>query len=190
MKLRTALLAATLAAPAAQAQAPAALWPTRDVVITFDGPAQMGGQTMQMSFAAKNRLARIDMGPQGFGIIDYQARQMTMVMPAQQMFMVIGVPDGTPMSTDLADHNFTRIGTRRIAGYSCTDWRAQPKTNPNQQAVVCLTDDGVVLRTEVAAMNFATEAKEVRYGALAPTLFQVPEGFTRMDMPGGMQRRR
>lgn len=186
--LATAL--ALLAAPAAFAQAPAALWPTRDVTIVFDAPAQMGGQTMQMAFAAKSRLARMDMGPQGFGIVDYNAKQMTMVMPAQQIYMVMTVPDNAPFSTDMADHNFTRVGTRRVAGLSCTDWRAQPKANPNQQAVVCLTDDGVVLRTEVASANFVTEAKEVRYGALDPALFRVPDGFTRMDMPGAAPRRR
>ncbi len=190
MIFRTALLAACLAAPAAFAQAPAAIWPTRDVTVTFNAPPQMGGQTMQMAFAAQDRLARMDMGPQGYGIIDTTAKRMTMVMPAQRIYMVMTVPDGASVSTDLADHIFTRVGTRKVAGLACTDWRAQPKAHPDQQAVVCLTDDGVMLRTEVGAGDFVTEAKEVRYGALDPGLFRVPDGFTRMDMPGGMPRQR
>jgi len=187
-RLILALLA--LAAPA-MAQTPAAIWPTRDVVVIFDAPAQMGGMTMQMAFSADTRMARMDM-PQGFGIVDYNGKQMTMVMPQQRMFMVMAMPGDMPVSTDLNDHDFTRLGARTVAGYACTDWRIQPRNaGANQQAVVCLTDDGVVLRTEAGGSpGFVTEAKEVRYGALDPSLFRVPDGFQKMEMPGMAQQPR
>ena len=121
MIFRTVLLAASLAAPAALAEAPAAIWPTRDVTVTYDAPGPRGERAMQMAFAAKDRLARMDMGPQGYGIIDYKARRMTMVMPAQHMYMVVTAPDDMPIGTEITDHVFTRVGTRKVAGLACTD---------------------------------------------------------------------
>jgi hypothetical protein len=188
---RLALVLAALAAPAL-AQSPAAIWPTRDVVVTFDPPAQTGGPDMRVAFSAGGQLARMDVGPQGFGIIDYKGRQMTMVMPEQRMFMVMTLPDDLPAGTDMSNHDFVRLGTRTVAGTGCTDWRVTPRTGqPGQEAVVCLTDDGVMLRSEVSgAQSFVTEAKEVRYGALDPSLFRVPDGFQKLEMAGGMPGQR
>lgn len=191
--MKSLAFALTLMAVPAMAQAPAAVWPTRDVVVSFNGPPQMGGQPMRMSFAGGGDLARMDMGPQGYGIIDRKAKRMTMVMPEQRMFMVLTVPEGMPVSTDVADHSFTRVGNRTVAGVSCTDWRVQAKANASHQAIVCITNDGVTLRTQAqpeSANSFVMEATEVRYGALDAGLFRVPEGFTRMEMPAGTPRRR
>lgn len=184
MLFRTALLSATLLAPAAFAEAPAAIWPTRDVVVTYAEPGE-GGDSIQMAFSAKPQLMRMEMGGEGYGIIDHAARQMTMVMPGQRMFMTVEAPDELPVSLEMGDYTFTRVGTRTVAGASCTDWRVAPRTDPDEEAVVCLTDDGVMLRLD-GGDDDVVEATAVDYRKLDPALFRVPEGFTRMELPPGM----
>lgn len=184
MMFRTALLSAMLLAPAAFAEAPAAIWPTRDVVVTY---AATGGDdgSIQMAFAAKDRLMRMEMGEEGYGIVDHSTRRMTMVMSSQRAYMTIDAPDELPVSLEMKDYTFARMSTRTVAGISCTDWRVAPRTNPDEEAVVCLTGDGVMLRLD-AGDDDVVEATAVDYRKLDPALFRVPEGFTRMDMPPGM----
>ena len=71
----------------------------------------------------------------------------------------------------------TRVGSDTIAGERCDLYR-------QDDATVCMTSDGILLR----AMSDAGEGMEMRSltrGPQPPHYFQLPAGYTVMDMRGG-----
>lgn len=195
MLSRISLLAVLLAGPALAQDRPQLL-PTRDVTVTYRVVVQ--GQPpgeMRLSWLVARNLMRMDMpGGQGWMVLDTNAGTAFMVMDAQRMVMDIpasGVPGGVAPNPNA---RFTREGPARIANTECVNWRMEDQ---GQSARICLTREGVALRTEslggARADSSVMEATAVTFAPQDAARFQRPAGYQGLQLPpamgqGGMPR--
>lgn len=183
------ILAALLTAGAATAQTRPTVTPTRDVAVTYRASGQGAASEIRMSWLPARNLMRMDMpGGQGWMLVDTNAGTGFMVMEAQRLIMDLPrnqMP--TPGITPSQNARFTREATARIANTDCINWRVQDQ---GEDARICLTADGVMLRAESlsgqAAGRGMLEATAVAYGAQDPARFQRPAGFQTFQLPAGI----
>lgn len=188
--MRAATFALLLAATPALAQdRPPAIFPTRDVAVTY---RMADNQTLTMAWLTAGQLLRVD-APQAQGavIIDQAKQTMMVVMDAQRMVMDIPAgmsgPSGGPMPMAPGPNaRFTREGTATIAGLPCTIWLYQ---EGNRNGRACVTNDGVLLRADGGdgRNTGGITATEVRFGAQDPARFRAPPGYQTMNMQQMMQ---
>jgi hypothetical protein len=172
-----------LTAITASAQTAPTMIPTRDVAVTYrvvDGPA---GMSLEMAWLAAQGKLRADLPGMGWSVTDHRAgtgfiviedAKRVMDMPAIAVQGQLGPPAGA---------RFAREGTQRFAGQSCTDWRYE---GGGQEGRICLTAEGVMLRSLVTAGGPAgatggLEATRVRFEAQDPARFAIPEGYQRVQ---------
>lgn len=184
------LLLGMAAAGYAQAPDHPFVVPQHDVDVLYAVPlpvpaGQAGSQAGQpvkaieqrMRFAAGLQRQRVDPpGPGTYMITDYRAGQLIMVQPGQRIATSIPAPGG-PIATPgtRATGDYTRLGPQTIAGVGCTDWRT--RDDSGNQSVVCMTEDGVLLRA-MQADHVLVQAVRVTFDRQDPTLFDVPAGFS------------
>ncbi|NGM20907.1 DUF4412 domain-containing protein [Roseomonas stagni] len=190
--MRRTLIAAllSLSAVPAVAQDRPALYPTRDVAVTYrvnGGQAQAAGmQSITIAWLAAAQAMRMDMGPAGYMVADHRNQRGFMVM--QQARMIMDVPMQQAMQQYGPSENATyrRTGSATVAGHACTVWSYQDRGN---SGTACITGDGVMLRAEGTSQGQSggMEATQVAYGAQDPSRFQRPQGYQSMQMPGGGQ---
>ena len=164
-----------LALPAAAQDKPATI-PTRDVDVTYrmvqpveGGPPLL--QRMRWSVAAGK--LRVDPpSPTLYMIVDYKARRMAVVRPADHAVLDMNAAGpGLPASPA---GRFTRLGEDTVAGQACTNW--QTIDAGGKTVAVCITADGVMLRASQGT-NVLLEAASVSYASQDPAAFQPPDGF-------------
>jgi hypothetical protein len=128
-------------------------------------------------------------------IMDQAAGTIVMLQPAQRMAMElpIGAQGGAsgPDMHSMLDPNkyrFERTGSDRVLNQPCTVWRFSEKAGA-ANGTACITSDGVMLRTETTHQGRPTrmEAVSVSLTAQPASLFEVPAGYQRMQMPGAGQ---
>ena len=126
-------------------------------------------------------------GPGTYMLTDYTTGLLTMVQPDQHLATTIPAPGG-PVAAhgERAHGTYARLDDSRIAGFSCTDWRTQD--DAGQESVVCLTEDGVLLRA-MQGMRILVQAQTVSYGPQDPSLFTVPAGYRLQQPPTAPVRR-
>ncbi|MBY0337682.1 MAG: DUF4412 domain-containing protein [Acetobacteraceae bacterium] len=188
------LLLATPSLPGgAFAQERPTVTPTRDVSVVYrvtgtmpDGRTETG--EMRMSWLTAQGLLRMDMpGGQGWMLVDTRNNGGFMVM--EQMRAILALPPGSDPSRRLSASQtarFTREGSDRVANVSCTNWRVEDR---GEQARMCVTDDGVVVRSSGGprANGGTLEALRVEYGGQDPARFRRPEGYQNVQIPGASQ---
>lgn len=185
MNLRSwlALALSCLATSPGMAQTAPNMIPTRDVVVTY---RVIGGDApivLDMAWLAAQGKLRADVPGVGWSVADHRAgngfivmedAKRVMDMPPRALQCQLGPPAGA---------QFTREGAQRIAGQACTDWRYE---GGGQEGRICLTADGVMLRSQVtvggpAGATGGVEATQVRFEAQDPARFQMPEGYQRVQ---------
>lgn len=185
--LGAALLAAYLAAPAAAQQSPP-LKPTRDYSAAYTLTTRGNSVQLEIAYSAALQRQRTAMGEQGVILTDQRNGRMTMLNPRQRM--AIEMPQamgggGVDMGgfTDFEQFRFERAGTDRVAGQPCTVWRVSGKDG--RQGTFCVHEAGVLLRGEFGndAQRGMMEATRVTFETQPASLFEVPEGYQRMQMP-------
>ncbi len=188
--MRTALiLAAILLAPAAaRAEERPAIFPTRDVDVTYrmaqpdapDGPRLL---EQRMRYAVAAHKLRVDPPSAGlYMIIDFATHHLETIRETERMVMDTDAPGTTAGASGPTAQAgaFRRHGAAQVAGLACTQW--ETKDASGQPALVCLTDDGVLLRA-IGAGRVLLEAARVNYGPIDPSVFVVPAGYTRLTPP-------
>ncbi|MCH8491125.1 MAG: hypothetical protein LAT81_14520, partial [Oceanicaulis sp.] len=76
------------------------------------------------------------------------------------------------------------IGSDVVAGEPCDIYRVDD-SDTGEPGDICITDDAIILRVETGT-GVVFEAEEFERASQDPSLFEVPEGYQRMQMPGGM----
>ena len=141
-----------------------------------DGATNGAAVGQRMRFSADPARQRVDPPGSGtFMITDYAAGHLTVVQPQRRTAIVLPAPGPV-----LARHGvraagaYGRIGDRVVAGMPCTDWSTPD--GAGTPSVVCLTDDGVMLR---ASQNgrVLLQAVRVTYAPQPAAVFAVPDGF-------------
>jgi hypothetical protein len=168
------------------------LVPTGDVTATYrlGGAAaeQLPGGArdgVRLDWDAANQRLRADPvnGPV-FAVVDLSRRLASLVFAQQSSVIVLPLRAGDPQ-TLLAgpDVRFTRLGTARLLGMECTEWRVQSR---KVSGTGCVTADGVVLRAEGSYDGRAgsVTAVSVTPGPVAPERFTIPANYFRLPFAG------
>lgn len=166
--------------------------PQRDVDILYAMPvpasspasATAAAATQRMRFSASLSRQRIDPPTPGtYMITDYGAGRLIVVQPAQRLATVLPAPGGLIAAPGRrATGAYRRLGSHTVAGAGCTDWATRDVTG--HESVVCLTDDGVMLRA-MQAGQLLVQAIHLDYAAQPAMLFAVPDGYRTQTPPPG-----
>jgi hypothetical protein len=188
MTARFPLLLLLFAGPALAQDRPQ-ITPTRDVAVTYriTGEGQTPGE-MRMSWLAGRNLMRMDMpSGQGWIVVDMSAGSAFMANDAQRMAIDMPASGVSGRMTPNANARFTREGNARVANTDCVNWRVEEQ---GQAARICITSDGVMLRTESlggqGASRGVMEATTVAFGPQDAARFQRPAGYQSLQLPPGM----
>jgi hypothetical protein len=92
-------------------------------------------------------------------------------------------PDGMGALGGSASSSFVRRGGATVAGRPCTEW--QTRDTDGHPAVVCITEDGVLLRAGTAD-QVRVSAVAVRYEPQDAAAFQIPADYVH-HAPAGRQ---
>lgn len=112
-------------------------------------------------------------------------RMSTILVDMQGTRMAIEMPMGDEVTLPLADERFGDvIGTDTVAGETCTVYRIEDEDIPGGEAHGCMTDDNIVLRVDIPDQGTAFEATQFSRASQDASLFTVPDGYQRMQMPG------
>ncbi|MBW8270954.1 DUF4412 domain-containing protein [Caldovatus aquaticus] len=173
------LLAAGPARAQPGAERPANLQPTRDVAVTYRVTGAEQGE-MRITYSAAAEAIRTDFsgfGPPGPVIADIRNRRMVLLLAAERTARIhlLSEPEIRTFRQPEPGTRFQRLGTERIAGHPCTVWRIAPAMPGAPPVAMCLTEDGVMLRTEEAGQR--AEAVQVTCAPQDPALFRIPEGW-------------
>ncbi|HEY2618242.1 MAG TPA: hypothetical protein VGI78_12950 [Acetobacteraceae bacterium] len=160
------------------------LRPSRDVDVTYRAAAPQGGKEIEqrVRWLAASQTMRIDPpSPNLHVIIDYVARRMSVVRDATRSVIEMAAPASMADAVGgAASTGFVRRGEAMVAGRSCVEWQTQDRAA--HPALVCITDDGVLLRAGTAE-QVRVSAVSVDYAPQDPTAFRVPTDYARLT-PG------
>jgi hypothetical protein len=163
--------------------------PMHDAVVEYHsrgmvpGPSGTLTTTVMVRYAGGGERLRVD-GPYGgfYALIDVPGARLIMVMPDKRIYV------DQPADPDLIallrfdDPAFQKVGTDRIAGFDCTDYVAGIN---GHSGMVCLTDDGILLRARIDDPDRRPEleAVSVTYAPQPSDMFEIPEGYHRVNLP-------
>jgi hypothetical protein len=160
------------------------LHPSRDVDVTYRAAAPQGGPQVQqrVRWRAASQIMRIDLPAPGlYVIIDYIGRRMRVVRDGTRSVIEMAAPDSmTDMIGSKPATSYTRRGEATVAGRTCTEW--QTVDRDARPALVCVTDDGVLLRAGTPD-QVRVSAVSVHYAPQDPTTFHVPDDYVRQAPP-------
>ena len=158
------------------------LRPNRDVDVTYRAsgaglPQDSRRLEQRVRWLAASQIMRIDPPPTGlFVIINYVARRMSVVREANRSVIEMAAPeDVAGVAGKPGIGGYLRRGEDTVAGVACTDWETRDRDG--QQALVCITADGVLLRARAEGKSLVS-AVSVRYAPQDPAAFQVPADYT------------
>jgi hypothetical protein len=110
-------------------------------------------------------------------IVDYVARRMSVVRDATRTVVEMAAPDSmADMIGGRLTASYVRRGVATVAGRACTEWQTQDRES--RVAVVCITDDGVLLRAGTPE-QVRVSAVSVQYAPQDAAAFRVPSDYTR-----------
>ncbi len=175
-------VAGSAAVNPAWADPPPAVQPLRDVDVTYKVPVaglNVTAMLQRLRYSVALHKQRLDLPTSGnWMLLDFS--QHTMDMVREQSHEIVEVPAPASAGQIGGGAGFTRIGAASVNGLNCTEWRTVDIHG--QETVACYTNDGVLLK---AANSSGTlmEAVDVKYGALAPAVFVLPQGYSK-QLPG------
>lgn len=163
----------------------------------MNGKVYFGGQKMRFEMQG---------GPRGEMIMinDAAKRVAYMLMPPQHMYMEFSadmqamrgrgprMPDAKaldPANPCSADTNYTckKVGSETVNGRSCDKWEFTEKSGGGTRTV--WIDQKLHFPIKSVGSDGETfELTNIKEGAQPASLFEVPAGYTKMDMGGMMGR--
>ena len=167
-----------------------------------------GGENMGGKIYFGGQKTRFDMsGARGEMIMINDAAKKTayMVMPQQRMYMEMStamqgmrgrgprMPDAKPL--DLAnpcsaepDMTCKKVGSETVNGRSCDKWEFSSKSDPNKNHTAWIDQKLHFPIKNVGAQGEIWELQNLKEGSQDASLFEIPAGFTKMDLGGMMGR--
>ena len=175
---------AAQARPAAADHPP--LLPTREASVLYRVIASGGPPTeVRITSQANGAAMRIDMPDQTYMLVNPTRKTMAMVVPAELTVMDLpyqpGVQDQFLLNSRM---KFTRRAPETVAGVRCTAWDVVLDGN---RGSVCVTDDGVMLRSvslDPQGRRNMIEAISVSLTPAPPADYVPPDGFDHIAGPG------
>lgn len=163
------------------------------------------GMTGKMYFGGQK--TRMDMNsPRGEMIMinDIPKKTAYMLMPQQRMYMEMNtamqamgrgrgprMPDAKPFdpANPCPEGDVCKkVGTETVNGRSCDKWEFTSKTNPKESHTVWIDQKLHFPIKNVGSEGEVWELQNLQEGSQAASLFEIPSGYTKMDMGGMMGR--
>ena len=148
---------AVLGALAVMAQAPAPapalplrppMVPQRDASVLYRiVPVEGPEQEVRVTTQAGGSPIRVDMPDRSWMLVDQRARRMAMVVMAEETVVDLPYEGPPPQFVLHPAMRFARRGVDSVAGTRCTVWYVVVGA---QKGLMCITDDGVLLRVPLA----------------------------------------
>ncbi len=183
------MLAVVAAGPAPGGAAPGADRPTmspkRESSVLYRlVPATAGADEVRITTGAGGSPMRVDMPDSSYMLVNQRARTMAMVVPSERTVLDLPWTAG-PQDQFLLNERmrFIRRGADTVAGQRCTVWDV---SLDGQRGQMCITDDGVMLRTQgqdPQGRRTLVEAVSVSYAPAPAAEFMIPDGFERLVEP-------
>jgi len=157
--------------------------PTRDVDVTYEipRPSPTGGEQIlseRMRWDVAGNRMRVDPPTTGvYMLMDYGRHRLIAVKEADRTFVEVDSGDATGTPGIGRGAPFRKMGAGTVAGVPCTEW--DTRDSGGQPVLVCMTDDGVLLRARSVDRLLIT-ATRVDYGSADPAEFSPPPGFKRV----------
>jgi hypothetical protein len=162
------------------------LIPTREATVLYRAQSARDREAVSVRVYVSGERLRVEPATlPGYIIVDRGAGRALMVMRQPHIYFE------TPAQSELVRNflpsermRFTRKGSERVAGLSCTVWDVQAPGGRSGQ--VCVTSDGIVLRGQGHDPQYGSgsvEAVSVTYAPQPASLFQLPAGYLRMETP-------
>lgn len=171
---------------------PAAAEPLPQPAVEFMAKGTLAGRG-DLTMRHKEGKLRMDMSVSGApvsmsGIIDVAARKALMIMPlATKTAIEIEFGSDANLGHMVGDGKMT--GSAMVAGEKCNLWEVNaPKAQG--PAIVCITADGIGLRTEVLAngqRHTIMEITELSRGRQDPELFSLPPDTKIIKPPSNLK---
>ena len=159
---------------------------TRDATVLYraQGPRDQAATSVRVHVSG-GKLRVEPASLPGYVIVDRGADRVLLVMRQPHIYFE------TPARSDLVRDflpsermHFTRRGSERVAGLPCTVWDVQAPEG--RSGSVCVTADGIVLRGQGHDPQYGSggvEAVSATYAPQPASLFQLPAGYLRMEIP-------
>jgi len=188
MKTMIAASAAVLMSVSSLAAAQELRLPETDYEMTVRIHDHSSGHQQEMEMRHRDgdsRMAGEFQGQSAIVLLNPVERMSTILVDMQGTRMAIEMPMGDEVTLPLADDRFGEvIGNDTVAGEACTVYRIEDEEIPGGEAHGCMTDDNIVLRVDIPDQGTAFEATQFSRASQDASLFTVPDGYQRMQMPG------
>lgn len=155
-----------------------------------------GGQQMTSKLFTKGDMQRAEINTPGgkmINIINFKTGKMISLMPAQKMYMEHGGMDDATLKqikefrAGKTPANAKKIGSEKIAGYSTEVYQVDdPKTgktkmwySPKLKYPLKSEGQGPMGKHSMTLAN-------IKEGGVSDSLFKIPAGYTKFQMPKGM----
>jgi hypothetical protein len=156
------------------------LRPNRDVTVVYRSPGPGGLAVEQrVRWSAASQTMRIDPPDRDLHVIvDYAARRMSVINDATRSVVQMAAPDdAAAIGGAQTAGAYARVGQGAVAGRACAEW--QGLDHQGHVALVCITEDGVLLRAGTPDTVRVT-AISVEYAPQDAAAFRVPADYTRL----------
>ena len=176
--MRIGLIVALVSLPVAAWADMPFVFPQSDTAIVYVTGGVGVRQTLRVS--AGLGLQRVDAPGGGMAVITDTVHHTMIVLDNKAHAFSEGpAPPGTAdMRGKRAPADYARVGTAAVAGLPCTEWATHdPSGHP---VIVCLTDDGVLLRVRDRA-DILVEAASVEHAAQDPAMFAPPTAWRKVE---------
>lgn len=162
--------------------------PSRDVVVQYRVIAKMRtalrppAAPIRIHFARQGTLLRVEIGDARTWLIaDRVKGTMTNVSPSDQAYNEVPYDAATFEVFEAKETTFRKTGTDTVADTPCVTYQAVTK---GVSSDICLTEDGVLLRSKSASAREDYEAVSVSYAPRPAWLFEIPKGYHKVtDRP-------
>ncbi|MEP9366481.1 hypothetical protein [Xanthobacter sp. VNH20] len=170
---------------------PLAAEPLPALTVDFALTAKLGGR-LQVEMARQGNHMRMEISNPAvpgtlLGFLNIDTRKVVLVSPSLPK---MGIETDLPADFQIASlaGEGTRTGTSEVAGEACTLWQVEKAAQLTGPTTACITEDGIVLRTQVEIQgkaHLAFEVLSLKRGPQDPELFRLPPGTRTMKMPNG-----
>lgn len=135
-------------------------------------------------------------------ILRQDKKVVWMLMPEQKMYMEMSTENKSHRPENISDYKIeqTVVGPETVNGVSATKSKVVMTDSKGHKmgGFMWTTSDKIVVRTDVIAMDKGSKMRmkndltNLKVGKQDPALFEIPAGYSRMDMGsmmGGARRR-
>jgi hypothetical protein len=159
------------------------------IEFSADVVSTRGGNSMTSKMFIKDKKVRMDgQGPQGYSIMRGDKEVVWMVTPAQKSYMEMKVdPARKPKVDEKVEGEVSRklIGSETIDNHPTQKYEVTYTTKGKTVKMYqwMATDIKFPIKTAAIDGSWTTEYRNIKIGGQSDSLFEVPSGFTKTQMP-------